>query len=50
MRCSIAIVLAICALSLDFASAQNAYKAGKKDGVWNYYERSWKSRNQGLPR
>lgn len=37
MKRSIAFFLNVFVLSLNLIFAQNAYKAGKKDGVWNYY-------------
>jgi len=37
MKRSIAILLSVIVLGLNFVLGQNAYKAGKKDGVWNYY-------------
>ena len=37
MKSRMVILLSAFVLTLNFVFAQNAYKGGKKDGVWNYY-------------
>jgi periplasmic protein TonB len=37
MKKKIALFASLFVLSLNLTFAQNAYKGGKKDGVWNYY-------------
>jgi hypothetical protein len=37
MKPKIVILLSVFVITLNFVFAQNAYKGGKKDGVWNYY-------------
>ena len=37
MKNKLVLILCLLIATLQSAIAQNAYKAGKKDGVWNYY-------------